>query len=147
MPTAMKQLSVVQFFTWLALFGMWIFFVPAVGKGIFGGMPLGLHDDAARRLVEKQPRWLAPAAALAKKYEAKKIELAKEAKAARPAKPWYGGAQQMFGLSPADPDAGERIDATILASRGAIRKARPGVGCAFRPTIWWRSDSHSCCWQ
>lgn len=27
MPTAMKQLSVVQFFTWLALFSMWIYFV------------------------------------------------------------------------------------------------------------------------
>ena len=65
----------------------------------------------------------------AKKYEAKKIELAKEAKAARPAKPWYGGAQQMFGLSPADPDAGERIDATILASliRSVPRPSAPAT--------------------
>jgi maltose/moltooligosaccharide transporter len=114
MPTAMKQLSVVQFFTWLALFSMWIYFVPAVGKGIFGGMPLGLHDAAAKERMEKEPRWLAPAAALAKAYEAKKNTLAGEARAARPDKPWYGALLQMFGLSPADPDAGERIDAAIL---------------------------------
>jgi len=114
MPTAMKQLSVVQFFTWLALFSMWIYFVPAVGKGVFGGKPLGLHDDAAKQLIENEPRWLAPAAALANAYESKKSELASEAESTRPEKPWYGGMLQMFGLSPADPDPGERIDATIM---------------------------------
>ena len=30
MPRAMRQLAVVQFFTWFALFCMWIYFVPAV---------------------------------------------------------------------------------------------------------------------
>ncbi len=114
MPTAMKQLSVVQFFTWLALFSMWIYFVPAVGKGVFGGKPLGLHDAAAKQLIEKKPQWLAPGAALAKAYEEKKSELASEADATRPAKAWYGALLQMFGLSPADPDPGERIDATIM---------------------------------
>lgn len=116
MPTAMKQLSVVQFFTWLALFSMWIYFVPAVGKGVFGGMPLGLHDPAARERIEKEPRWLDTGAALANAYERKKSTLAQEAMAERPAKPWYGALLQMFGLSPADPDASERIDTEILES-------------------------------
>lgn len=39
MPTAMKQLAVVQFFTWFALFCMWIYFVPAVATEVFGGEP------------------------------------------------------------------------------------------------------------
>lgn len=122
MPTAMKQLSVVQFFTWLALFSMWIYFVPAVGKKVFGGEPLGLHDETARAKVEKESRWLTPAAALAKAYEAKKSELAGEASAVSEPKPWYGAMLQMFGLSPADPDPGERIDATVLEGliRGSI---------------------------
>lgn len=114
MPTAMKQLSVVQFFTWLALFSMWIYFVPAVGKGVFGGMPLGLHDAASKARIEAEPQWMAPAAALARAYEAKKSELASEAKAAQSPKPWYGSLQQMFGLAPADRDPGERIDGPIL---------------------------------
>ncbi|GAA5483070.1 hypothetical protein Hsar01_02297 [Haloferula sargassicola] len=116
MPTAMKQLAVVQFFTWLALFSMWIYFVPAVGKGVFGGSPLGVHDAAARERLENDDRWLAPAAALAKSYEAKKAELASAAAAIGQEKPWDGAVLQMFGLSPADPDPGERIDAAMLAS-------------------------------
>lgn len=39
MPRPMRQLAVVQFFTWLALFCMWIYFVPAVAKRVFGGAP------------------------------------------------------------------------------------------------------------
>jgi maltose/moltooligosaccharide transporter len=39
MPTAMKQLAVVQFFTWFAMFCMWIYFVPAVATVVFGGAP------------------------------------------------------------------------------------------------------------
>src|SRR6266404_6098121 len=39
MPRAMRQLAVVQFFTWLALFCMWIYFVPAVAAKVFGGVP------------------------------------------------------------------------------------------------------------
>lgn len=37
MPRAMKQLAVVQFFTWFGLFCMWIYFIPAVATYIFGG--------------------------------------------------------------------------------------------------------------
>jgi maltose/moltooligosaccharide transporter len=36
MPTTMKQLAVVQTFTWLGLFCMWMFFVPAVARHVFG---------------------------------------------------------------------------------------------------------------
>jgi maltose/moltooligosaccharide transporter len=39
MPGVMRRLAVVQFFTWLGLFCLWIYFVPAVARGIFGGVP------------------------------------------------------------------------------------------------------------
>jgi maltose/moltooligosaccharide transporter len=39
MPRTMKQLAVVQFFTWFAFFCMWIYFVPAVATRVFGGAP------------------------------------------------------------------------------------------------------------
>jgi maltose/moltooligosaccharide transporter len=39
MPRPMRQLAVVQFFTWFALFCMWIYFVPAVATQVFGGTP------------------------------------------------------------------------------------------------------------
>jgi maltose/moltooligosaccharide transporter len=36
MPRTMRQLAVVQFFTWLGLFCMWLFFVPTVARHVFG---------------------------------------------------------------------------------------------------------------
>ena len=36
MPATMKQLAVVQVFTWLGLFCMWLFFVPATARHVFG---------------------------------------------------------------------------------------------------------------
>jgi len=36
MPYTMKQLAVVQFFSWFALFAMWIYTTPAVTKHIYG---------------------------------------------------------------------------------------------------------------
>jgi maltose/moltooligosaccharide transporter len=36
MPATMRQLAVVQLFTWLGLFCMWLFFVPAVARHVFG---------------------------------------------------------------------------------------------------------------
>jgi maltose/moltooligosaccharide transporter len=36
MPITMKQLAVVQTFTWLGLFCMWLFFVPATARHVFG---------------------------------------------------------------------------------------------------------------
>jgi maltose/moltooligosaccharide transporter len=35
MPTTMKQLAVVQFFSWLALFSMWIYATPAITSHIY----------------------------------------------------------------------------------------------------------------
>ena len=37
MPRTMKQLAVVQFFTWFGLFCMWIYFIPAVATYVFEG--------------------------------------------------------------------------------------------------------------
>jgi len=39
MPRVMRRLAVVQFFTWLGLFCMWIYFTPAVARGVFHGAP------------------------------------------------------------------------------------------------------------
>lgn len=36
MPATMKQLSVVQFFSWFALFSMWIYTTPAVTSHVYG---------------------------------------------------------------------------------------------------------------
>ena len=36
MPATMRQLAIVQFVTWLGLFCMWMFFVPAVARHVFG---------------------------------------------------------------------------------------------------------------
>jgi maltose/moltooligosaccharide transporter len=39
MPPVMRRLAVVQFFTWLGLFCMWIYFTPAIAREVFGGAP------------------------------------------------------------------------------------------------------------
>lgn len=36
MPSTMKQLGVVQFFSWFALFAMWVFTTPAVASHVYG---------------------------------------------------------------------------------------------------------------
>ncbi|MAD97190.1 MAG: MFS transporter [Flavobacteriaceae bacterium] len=36
MPTTMKQLAWVQFFSWFGLFGMWVFSTPAIASHIYG---------------------------------------------------------------------------------------------------------------
>ncbi len=36
MPTVMKQLGIVQFFSWFALFSMWVFTTPAIANHVFG---------------------------------------------------------------------------------------------------------------
>lgn len=41
MPARMKQLALVQFFTWMALFCMWIFFTVAVARNIMGATDPG----------------------------------------------------------------------------------------------------------
>lgn len=52
MPKVMKQLAVVQFFTWMGLFAMWIYFSVTVGRHIFGGDP-DSADAATRTLFSE----------------------------------------------------------------------------------------------
>ncbi len=51
MPATMRQLAVVQVFTWLGLFCMWIFFVPATARHVFGAV------DVKSALYEKGAAW------------------------------------------------------------------------------------------
>lgn len=39
MPTTMKQLGLVQFFSWFALFSMWVFTTPALAQHVWGLSP------------------------------------------------------------------------------------------------------------
>jgi maltose/moltooligosaccharide transporter len=41
MPARMKQLALIQFFTWMSLFCMWIFFTVAVARNIMGATDAG----------------------------------------------------------------------------------------------------------
>lgn len=36
MPKTMRQLGTVQFFSWIALFGMWVFTTPAIAQHVYG---------------------------------------------------------------------------------------------------------------
>ena len=49
MPKVMRQLAFCQFFTWLGLFCMWMFFTPAIATQMFGGQP---GDEAYQQGVE-----------------------------------------------------------------------------------------------
>ena len=51
MPKTMKQLAVVQVFTWLGLFCMWMFWVPAVARHVFGA------TDADSALYTRGVEW------------------------------------------------------------------------------------------
>jgi len=39
MPPTMRQLAVVQFFTWIGLFALWIYFGTGIAAEVFGGKP------------------------------------------------------------------------------------------------------------
>ncbi len=39
MPKTMKQLGLVQFFSWFGLFSMWVFCTPAIAQHVFGASP------------------------------------------------------------------------------------------------------------
>jgi maltose/moltooligosaccharide transporter len=129
MPKTMRQLAVVQFFTWFALFCMWLYFVPAVATGVFHGQTLGIHDPALKSQVESEAGkvYVAEAAAIAKAYEARKKELAQQAARQAGPKPWPDAFLQMFGLKPAVPDPGERIDDVALRALIASQVVAPGA--------------------
>ncbi|MGD0339581.1 MAG: MFS transporter [Bacteroidota bacterium] len=52
MPKTMKQLAVVQFFSWFALFAMWIYTTPAVTHHIYGA------TDPTSELYNKGADWV-----------------------------------------------------------------------------------------
>lgn len=55
MPKTMKQLAVVQFFTWIALFCMWIYWAPATARQVFGGDPS--NEEAWKAVMEEAGAW------------------------------------------------------------------------------------------
>ena len=54
MPTTMRQLSFVQFFSWFGLFGMWVYTTPAIAHHIYG-LPL---SDTSSALYQKAGDWV-----------------------------------------------------------------------------------------
>jgi len=52
MPQTMKQLAVVQFFSWFALFSMWIYTTAAVTKTIYGA------EDTSSSLYNEGANWV-----------------------------------------------------------------------------------------
>src|SRR5437763_2456387 len=51
MPATMRELAVVQLVTWLGLFCMWLFFVPATARHVFGA------TDAQSALYTRGIEW------------------------------------------------------------------------------------------
>lgn len=54
MPETMRQLSWVQFFSWFALFGLWVFSVPAIAQHYYGLPP----DDASSERFNEAGDWV-----------------------------------------------------------------------------------------
>lgn len=54
MPETMRQLSWVQFFSWFALFGLWVFSVPAIAQHYYGLAP----DDASSEAFNEAGDWV-----------------------------------------------------------------------------------------
>jgi len=47
LPRRMWELGLVQFFTWIGMFSLWVYFSPAVAKGIFHAAPGSVEMEAA----------------------------------------------------------------------------------------------------
>ncbi len=54
MPRTMRQLGLVQFFSWFALFGMWVFTTPAIAHHIYH-LPI---DDTSSDTYRKAGNWV-----------------------------------------------------------------------------------------
>ena len=54
MPETMRQLSWVQFFSWFAFFGMWVFAVPAIAQHIYGLPP----EDSSSETYQEAGNWV-----------------------------------------------------------------------------------------
>ena len=53
MPAAMRQLGFVQFFTWFALFSMWVFMHPALAHHVYGCA----QDDTTSKAFNDAGNW------------------------------------------------------------------------------------------
>jgi maltose/moltooligosaccharide transporter len=53
MPRTMKQLGLVQFFSWFALFGMWVFTTDSIATHVFG-LPI---EDKSSEMYRKAQSW------------------------------------------------------------------------------------------
>ncbi|HVM48889.1 MAG TPA: hypothetical protein VMU04_12730, partial [Candidatus Acidoferrum sp.] len=132
MPRAMRQLAVVQFFTWFALFCMWLYFVPAVATGVFHGQPLGVHEDAlkAQLKTEAGQTAVAEAALVASAYQSMKEQMAAPGSKPVQRRSLSDALLHMLGLKPAPPEAGERLPPGIL--EGLIANHPPARGPVAR---------------
>ncbi len=54
MPRTMRQLGLVQFFSWFALFGMWVFTTPAIAHHVYD-LPI---DDTSSDTYRKAGNWV-----------------------------------------------------------------------------------------
>jgi maltose/moltooligosaccharide transporter len=54
MPKTMKQLGIVQFFSWFALFSMWVFSTPAIAQHVYGTEV----DDTSSILYNDAGNWV-----------------------------------------------------------------------------------------
>ena len=54
MPETMKQLGLVQFFSWFALFSMWVFTTPAIAEHVFGVAKV----DTSSPLFQEAGNWV-----------------------------------------------------------------------------------------
>lgn len=59
MPKTMKQLGLTQFFSWFALFSMWVFTTPAIASHIYH-LPINLSDmdEAQRNAYQDAGNWV-----------------------------------------------------------------------------------------
>jgi len=118
MPKSMLKLAPVQFFTWLGLFCMWIFFTPSVGKIIFNGTPLGVHDEVLQSELDSDAAEPAfhVALAVSELYE-KRIEAIGQEENNNPSKLSVSdNLLTMLGLKPSAPSASEKITSEEIAS-------------------------------
>lgn len=60
MPDTMRQLAWTQFFSWFALFGMWVFSTPAIAHHIYGTPLVEFKDltDAQKEIYQKAGDWV-----------------------------------------------------------------------------------------
>jgi maltose/moltooligosaccharide transporter len=54
MPKTMKQLGLVQFFSWFALFSMWVFSTPAIAQHVYGAS----IEDTSSELYNDAGNWV-----------------------------------------------------------------------------------------